>query len=207
MYVDEYLIQKAEDLDPEVYIRRVLGGFVMSYREPEFGSCDLGNDPLNAENLESLASQSFTLCREINDTEFYTLSTNLAAAFPWMNNEDNCPALTASEGSVGSGAEGLDGNSVVDGFSANVAQMLLCREVNDDSPQAIFTTNPSPQSQQNIEATVYYNNNVTYIVHSTYVCDKYMYIYIYTYVGPCRLLYNYYTHSSTVLCLPYNITY
>ena len=198
MYIDEYLIQKAEDLDPEVYIRRLLGGFVMSYREPEFGSCGLGNDPFDVDSLENITSQSFTLCREINGTEFYTLGANLSAAFPWMNNEDNCPALNASEGSVGSGAEGLDGNSVVDGFSANVAQMLLCSEDNDDSPQAIFTTNPSPQSQQNIEATVYYNNNVSYVrIKSEHACPYVIHVHVHVHVSG---LYCIHADSYVVIC-------
>ena len=170
VYVDEYLLEKANDLGAEVFIRRLLGGFVMSYEEPQFGSCGFGTKQVDVLELRGFIGQSFTQCTEIfNETEYYSYSTagsDLLESLPWLSSEANCPLLHES-GSSGFSLVpgGIDSESVVDGFSANLAQDTICEQVddfdNDSSPQPIFT---SSFLQQKIAATIYYNNNVRVLV-------------------------------------------
>ena len=159
MFVDEYLIEKAEDLSPEVYIRRLLGGFVMTYSEPEFGVCGFGS----ADTVESFVDSAFIQCTEIDQDEFYTLNLNssfippgIPEMFQWLNDEDNCPLLDGERNLTGSGSSGgINSDSIVDGFSANLAQIGVC-EIGSNE-QAVYTSNTLDQKTT---ATVYYNNNV-----------------------------------------------
>ena len=154
VYVDEYLIRKAEDLDPEIYIQRLLGGFVLSHQEPAFGSCESIST-----RVEEAANKVFTRCRQIEGSEYYT--ANLTEG-TWLNRLDNCPALAANTTGSGSDA-GPDADSLVDGTSVDLFRGVLCGEKDIGGSAStslpIFTPNPSTSK---IEATVYYNNNVSY---------------------------------------------
>ena len=182
-YVDEYLLLRAEDLAADVYSRRLLGGFVMSYSEPEFGSCSTFRDFPTPNSF--LVNESFVQCAEISGTEYYSLNYPLYKSefndsFPWLNREDNCPALFIGSGSgSGSGQEptvGLGSDSMVDGFSAGLIQTLICnndalkkiieeKDIDLDSrPPATYS---SDFTQQKIAATVYYNNDVSCGVYHT----------------------------------------
>ena len=161
VYVDEFLLEKAEDLDAEVYIRRVLGGFVMSYSEPEFGTCGFGNEVADVGEFEDRVESSFTECIMIDGRNFYVLVNNsfflnnTYDIFPWLGNIMFCHLLGNGSGEV------INANSLVDGFSANVVQSTICGFINEyediTQPPAILTSN---FTKQRISATVYYNNNV-----------------------------------------------
>ena len=178
MYVDEYLLEKAIDIDAEVYIRRLLGGFVMSYSEPEFGSCSAGNEDADVTELEVTVSSSFTQCRMIDGRDFYTLvnSPEFITIYPWLGDVYYCPLLVESGSASGLNvfqSEVINGNSLVDGFSANLVQSNICDDIFENDltgPPAIFT---SDFTKQKISATVYYNNNVNHnrVVMILYVCD------------------------------------
>ena len=182
VYVDEYLLEKAEDLDAEVYIRRLLGGFVMSYSEPEFGSCGFGNEVSDVDELEDIVNSSFTQCRMIDGRDFYILVNSPEFDFfPWLGNIYYCPLLNGAESGSGSG-EVINGNSLVDGFSANLVQSTICNVINEDdnltSPLAVYT---SDFTKQKISATVYYNNNVKYNREYDYMTSTYVCIYFQNY--------------------------
>ena len=181
VYVDEYLLEKAEDLDAEVYIRRLLGGFVMSYSEPEFGSCGFGNKVSDVDELEDIVNSSFTQCSMIDGRDFYIILVNSSEFdfFPWLGNVYYCPLLNETESGSGSG-EVINGNSLVDGFSANLVQSTICNGTNEDdtSPLAVYT---SDFTKQKISATVYYNNNVKYnesMIIMTFVYDLHLCLYL-----------------------------
>ena len=160
VFVDEHLINRAKDLDPEVFIRRVLGGFVMMNKEPNFGSCGGYPDKDTVENLQGKVETQFLQC---NGTEYFALNgseINLRR-FPWL--ERDCPTdYKGGSGGSGGGSGGnggnIDGGSLVDGTSANYFQRAVCSEL-ENSSIPVFTPNNPPQP--NISATVYYNNNVS----------------------------------------------
>ena len=160
-FIDEYLLHRAEDLEPDVYKRRLQGGFVISYMEPEFGTCGLTSGPVLPPN-EDIADVSFLLCRDIQGSDYYTLNIgeyrNISAN--WLDEEDNCPLLNSSRSM---NSTGLDSDSLVDGFSAGIVQKVVCREESDNRPPALYTANT--QQETKMAATVYYNNEVRqYIV-------------------------------------------
>ena len=154
-FVDEYLLHRAEDLEPDVYKRRLQGGFVISYMEPEFGIC--GSD-------ESIADDSFLLCTNIQDSDYYTLNTdkyNMSVeqyGLIWLNSMDNCPLLYTNSSVNSTGL--VDSDSLVDGISARIVQGSVCSDdkLNKTRPPAMYTAN---FIQQKMAATVYYNSEVS----------------------------------------------
>ena len=164
VFVDEHLINRAKYLDPEVFIRRVLGGFVMMNKEPNFGSC--GGYP-NKDFVETLQGKVETQFLQCNGMEYFALNgseINLRR-FPWL--ERDCPTdYEGGSGGNGGGSGGnrgdIDGGSLVDGTSANIFQQTVCNltgELKARNSTPVFTPNNPPQP--NISATVYYNNNVS----------------------------------------------
>ena len=169
VYVDEYLIDRAKDLGPEVYIRRLLGGFVMTYGDPEFGTCALSStlDRDLVELSRAAADSAFGVCRDINTTSeynYFTLATdagiNATVRFPWLTSRENCPALYKG-GNNGSRGAQIDGDSLVEGLSANLFQQTSCALAGDDGALPVLTLN---RTERRISATVYYNNNVSWVV-------------------------------------------
>ena len=161
--MDEYLIERAKELDPEVYIRRILGGFVLNYEEPEFGSCGGDPNPTSVTELEQTVDLLFSECTDINGTDYFALDTdryniflnpnatfNATVEFSWLGSQRNCPARNEGRGEI-------DDGSLVDGFSANIFQQAACFPVGESS-LPVFTSN---FSRRKIAATVYYNNNVS----------------------------------------------
>ena len=181
-YVDEVLLEEAIDLDPDVYIRRIQAGFVMSYRDPPYAACDCSStDPTRF--ISSL--QGISVCEEVGGAPIYALRQGL----PWIN-DDTCPLFDGSSASGGNGdgsgsASGGNGGDcdlcaisndyLVDGSSANILQGLLCSLGTEDNcrhvdrPVAAYTPN---QTREQITATVYYNNNVGFTV--IYSVHKYI---------------------------------
>ena len=164
-FVDEYLLHRAEDLEPDVYKRRLQGGFIMSYMEPEFGTCGLTSNPELSN--EAIVDGSFLLCREIQGTDYYTLDTfeyqkALAASRTngnWLYSDENCNS-DRSMNSSGLDSTGLDSDSLVDGFSAGIVQEAVClMDKSDNRPPALYIANT--QQQMKMAATVYYNNEVS----------------------------------------------
>lgn len=155
-FVDEYLLHRAEDLEPNVYKRRLMGGFVLSYIEPDFGTCGLPDPMLN----ENTVNDSFLLCRDIPRTDYYTLNT--AQYQPlitktngiWLNDTNNCPVLIAD-------SSGLYNDSLIDGFSAYIVQRGFCNNASKDRPPAMYTGNFTEEMAGKMAATVYYSNEVS----------------------------------------------
>lgn len=158
-FVDEYLLHRAEDLEPDVYKRRLQGGFVISYMEPEFGTCGLTSN--SAVPNEVIADTSFLLCANIQDSDYYTLNINeynISERYrvSWLNSMDNCPLLNTSSSM---NSTGLDSDSLVDGVSARIVQGSACLDDLDKTqPPAMYTAN---FTQQKMAATVYYNSEVS----------------------------------------------
>ena len=121
-FVDEYLLHRAEDLEPDVYKRRLQGGFVISYMEPEFGTCGLTSN--SAVPNEVIADTSFLLCANIQDSDYYTFNTiEYDISESWLNSTDNCPLLNTSSSM---NSTGLGSDSLVDGVSARIVQGGVC---------------------------------------------------------------------------------
>lgn len=166
VYVDEYLIEKAEDLGSEIYVRRLLGGFVITNHEPNYGSCGV-------DNLEESLDEAFTQCREIRGSEYYTFNTS-AEEFSWLNTVENCPNISDTSNGNGSG---LNADSLVDGTGVDLFRYLVCESnatISNYSSLPIYTPVQTPRSKGTAEATIYYNNNVCLF----YV--EFMYIHVYT---------------------------
>ena len=156
-------MKEAKDLESDVYIRRVQAGFVMSYREPAYAAC--GCSSVNTNVFDSTVKE-FSECRVIDGATMYSLQDD---GLPWLN-ESTCPLFDSGSGSDSSNGSSttslpLDDNYLVDGLSANLQQTFLCSDRLEntsfckgmDRPLAAVTP---AQTQQQITATVYYNNNV-----------------------------------------------
>ena len=183
-YVDEVLLEEAIDLDPDVYIRRIQAGFVMSYRDPPYAACGCNStDPTRF--ISSL--QGISECREVDGTPIYALRQDLQwlnQSLPWLN-DDTCPLFDGSSASGGNGGDcdqcAISDDYLVDGSSANILQGLLCSLGTEDNcshvdrPVAAYTPN---QTREQITATVYYNNNVSF-------AELHVLHHRYTYVRKC----------------------
>ena len=189
-YVDEVLLEEAIDLGPDVYIRRIQAGFVMSYRDPPYAACGCSStDPTRfISSLEGISE-----CREVDGMPIYALRQDLQwinQDLPWLNDE-TCPLFDGSGASGGNGGDcdqcAISDDYLVDGSSANILQGLLCSLGTEDNcrhvdrPVAAYTPN---QTQEQITATVYYNNNVSFAELCTFfTLQMYVYnIHIRTYV-------------------------
>ena len=158
-------MEEAQDLEPDVYIRRVQAGFVMSYREPAYAAC--GCSSVNADVFEETVKQ-FSVCRTIDGAAIYSLQHS---GLPWLN-ETTCPLFGSGSGSGSDKSSGssssqllLDDNYLVDGTSANFQQIFLCSEEIEKSSLCHIEKQPlaavaPAQTRRQITATVYYNNNV-----------------------------------------------
>ena len=160
-YVDEVLLEEAIDLDPDVYIRRIQAGFVLSYRDPPFAACGCSN---TNPTMLNIFLQGLSLCREVDGVKFFARPEDL----PWLNDE-TCPLFDGNGASSGSGGDcglcAISDDYLVDGTSASILQTSLC-SLNasdgcdrDQRPVGAYT--PS-QTREQITATVYYNNNVSF---------------------------------------------
>jgi hypothetical protein len=171
VYVDEHLIEQANDLNPEVFIRRVLGGFVMTYDEPNFWSCGGFPNEDSAPFVQGRVEEQFLQCTEVNNSsEYFSLNvTELGLTdLDFLESQENCPARY--EG--GSGGN-IDAGSLVDGTSANYFQQVSCIEAEEAGAQnslPVYTPN-RPTQPKIISATVYYNNNVSCIT-SLYTAES-----------------------------------
>ena len=166
-YVDEVLLEEAKDLEPDVYIRRVQAGFVMSYREPAYAGCGCSSTKTD---VFDETVREFSECRLIDDATMYTLQDN--GSLPWVN-DSTCPLFGSGSGSNSDDKSNrtsnspllLDDNYLVDGLSANILQLFLCSEELQNTSfckkenRSLAAVTPA-QTQQQITATVYYNNNV-----------------------------------------------
>ena len=164
VYLDEHLIEQANDLDPEVFIRRVLGGFVMTYDEPNFGSCGSFPNENYAPIVQGRVEKQFLQCTEVNNgSEYFSLNvTELGLTnLDWLESQENCPARY--EGGSGGNGGNIDAGSLVDGTSANYFQQFSCIEAEEAGVRnslPVYTPN-RPTQPKIISATVYYNNNVS----------------------------------------------
>ena len=189
VYVDEYLIDKAKDLDPEVFIQRVLGGFVMTYADPDFGQCAESVDAVDS--VRERAADLFTQCTNISNTDYFTLdvdalamevmefreflktlntpearmliellSLNFTEIYSFLNSPENCPDLYGNSSVSGSGGgEGIDGDSVIDGLSRGLFT-TFGGTCSEHARSALPLFTPN-RTNNRISATVYYNNNVS----------------------------------------------
>ena len=164
-YVDEVILNEARNLEQDVYARRVQAGFVMSYREPAYAACGCSS---MSTNIFDQTVREFYECRVIDGATMYSLQDD---ELPWLN-ESICPLFDSGSGSGSGSSSGssniqlpLDNSYLIDGASANFQQRFLCSEKLEgktycnsaDRPLAAVTP---AQTQQQITATVYYNNNV-----------------------------------------------
>ena len=169
VFLDEALLRRATDMDPEVYIRRIQAGFLVSYRDPSYSVCGCSDTEFFAtEYVGELAD-----CRRVQGAEMYALrdDSTLATPLTWLS--DECPQFNGS----GSGSEAgnsteylFNGNYLVDGVSANLLQNSACA-VNSSTGKSVgcmcesFDNRPVgkyyPDQTPQITATVFYNNNVS----------------------------------------------
>ena len=151
-YVDEVLLEEAIDLDPDVYIRRIQAGFVMSYRDPPYAACGCNStDPTRF--ISSL--EEVSVCIEVDGAPIYARQD-----LSWL--DDTCPLSGANGGNGGDCDQcAISDDYLVDGSSANFLQHSLCSDncSHVDRPVAAYTPN---QTREQITATVYYNNNVSF---------------------------------------------
>ena len=162
VFVDETLLRKGTDMSPDVYIRRIQAGFVLSYRDPPYAACACNdvdfftNKYVNelSECTRAAGAQVFALKR---DSEFVQY-------FDWLSRD--CDENTSWSGVHGSSADVFRGDYTVDGMSANWLQLLACvnesfhhgcdGEKSNDRPMAEYYPDQTPQ----VSATIFYNNNV-----------------------------------------------
>ena len=165
VFVDEALLRKAVRMDPDVYIRRVQAGIVVSHRDPPYSTCGCRNSRyFSKEYINPL-----TACRIVDGAEMYALRENSASyeMLTWLVEE--CPQYNSSGSGSGSGSGGgvFSGDYLVDGPSANTLQFSSCAddevgplgcmgEAFGDRPLGQYY----PDQASQITATVFYNNNV-----------------------------------------------
>lgn len=154
VYMDEHLLRRADNLDAEVFIRRYLGGFVMSHKEPIYDTC--ARDKSTASSIQATVAATFSECTEIRGNDLYTLTQS---DFPWLTNPELCPALNESESGNVTTTTGLDGNSLIDGLSEDLTKLFVCP--NDTSSNLLPLFTPNFTTPRRLSATVYYNNNVS----------------------------------------------
>lgn len=169
VFLNEALLRKATDMDPEVYIRRIQAGFLVSYRDPPYSGCGC-SDPgfFEREYVGSLAE-----CRRVQGAEMYALRDDspLATPLTWLS--DECLQFDGSGSGSGSEAGNrteylFNGTYLVDGASANLLQNSACQVDSTDEPVGCmsesFDNRPVgkyyPDQTRQITATVFYNNNV-----------------------------------------------
>ena len=186
VFVDETLLRKGNDMDPEVFIRRIQAGFVLSYRDPPFSVCGCNNVDIFSQQYVSELSE----CTSSGGAQIYALKqdSQFSQSFDWLDRD--CGEYSSGSGSSGSGSSGsgsgasgsgasgssasgsgsgpvFSGDYAVDGVSANLLQLLACSNVTNTNsgcdgeseeqrPAAEYYPDQSPQ----ISATVFYNNNV-----------------------------------------------
>lgn len=182
VFVDETLLRKGAELGPEVYVRRIQAGFVISYRDPPYAACGCSEPDSFVENYINELSQ----CTSSDGSEIYALrpDSEISQCFNWLDRD--CSGASESttiyhsaisgngsgngSGSGGGGDTEFTRGYEVDGLSANVLQVASCANLscggsNSPRPIAKFFQKEPPE----IAATVYYNNNVS--------CDLYIIIY------------------------------
>ena len=106
VFVDETLLRKGSGMDPEVYIRRIQAGFVLSYHDPPYAVC--GCKDVDYFTQEYIAQ--FSECTNTAGVQMYALKQDslFAQYLDWLSR--NCDEYTSGSCTSGSGASG-DGAS------------------------------------------------------------------------------------------------
>ena len=162
VFVDETLLRKGTDMGPDVYIRRIQAGFVLSYRDPPYAACACNDvDFFTNEYVSEL-----TECTQAAGAQVFALKhdSEFAQYFDWLSRD--CKENNSWSGVSGNSADVFSGDYAVDGVSANWLQLLSCAnerfrggcdgEKDSDRPVAEYYPNQTPQ----VSATIFYNNNV-----------------------------------------------
>ena len=184
VFVDETLLRKGTNMAPEVYIRRVQAGFVLSYRDPPYAACGCSDSETFAQQYLSELSE----CIQTDGDQVYALKQD-HKYFSWLSrvcdergSGQSGSGMDGSSGGIGSGSMRFSKGYEVDGLSANLLQILACGnqscdgETSNNRPVAKFFPTEIPQ----VSATVYYNNNVCmcvvthYSVFSIVICSTAM---------------------------------
>ena len=169
-YVDEVLVDEAVDLYDFVYIRRVQAGFVLSRRISPLPICGISST--SAEMNIRLAN-TLEECTTVEDAQLFAAGPPTSEFLPWLSEPRNCPefeVLNVSSLNVSGSGSMSDGNIttvfsgdyIVDGSSADLLQQQVCPADTDNSNQPVASYAPDQTTGQ-VTATVFYNNNVSYI--------------------------------------------
>ena len=161
VFVDEALLRKGNELDPEVYIRKIQAGFVLSHRDPPYSVCGCSDiEYFTQEYIDQL-----TECTTVSGAQLYALNQDsmFAGDLEWLSRDCNDSNVVSGSGS---GDMLFNGDYTVDGVSANILQLLACvnesfhdgcdGESRNNRPVAEYYPNQTSQ----ISATIFYNNNV-----------------------------------------------
>ena len=156
VFVDETLLRKGNDMSPDVYIRRIQAGFVISYRDPPYTACGCTDTDCFAEKYVSMLSE----CTRLDGAQVYALRQR-DLYFDWLSRDCDEAGSGSGSGSGGVGPFSMD--YAVDGLSANLLQLMACA-VNGSCGGENATVCPTaefyPQEPPQVSTTVYYNNNV-----------------------------------------------
>ena len=167
VFVDETLLRKGINMAPEVYIRRIQAGFVLSYRDPPYAACSCSDSNVFAQKYFDELSE----CTSVDGAQVYALKqeNQLFDYFSWLSRECDEDGSGESGGGQngggmgsGSGGNAFSNGYLVDGVSANLLQMMACsnqscdRETKTNRPTAEYF----PTDVPGVSATIYYNNNV-----------------------------------------------
>ena len=163
VFVDEALLRKGTDMSPDVYIRRIQAGFVLSYRDPPYAACACSDVDFFTNKYISELSE----CTRAAGAQVFALKrdSEFVQYFDWLSRD--CDENTSWSGIRGSSTNVFSGDYAVDGVSANWLQLLACTnesfhcgcdgEDGDDRPMAEYYPDQTPQ----VSATIFYNNNVS----------------------------------------------
>ncbi|CAI8053623.1 ATP-binding cassette sub-family A member 3 [Geodia barretti] len=156
VFVDETLLRKGNDMSPDVYIRRIQAGFVISYRDPPYAACGCNDADSFSQNYVNSLSE----CTRSDGAQVYALRQR-TQFFDWLSRDCDEGGSGSGSGS-GSGVAPFSMDYAVDGLSANLLQLMACAE-NSSCDGENSTVRPTaefyPKELPQIAVTVYYNNN------------------------------------------------